>query len=202
MFLADLPIYKKLTHQRSQTFARYLAPIIPEGSHVLDFGCGNMMTALELLKLTPRLEVTGLDVIRDQNLTDETLSDPRIHFQITTTKELPFPDDHFDIALALATMHHTPDPEYYLSELKRVIKKDGAIIMVEEMALNPLDKMYISAQDWLLNKMKEGVPVPLNFRSHKHYLSEFKRQGLRIDFAGSVRAFPTFMHHYVYKLKK
>jgi ubiquinone/menaquinone biosynthesis C-methylase UbiE len=168
----------------------------------MDFGCGNMFTAIELLKIKPNMHITGLDVIRDQNLTDEILADKHIDFKITNTKELPFADNSFDVVLALATMHHTPDPEYYLSELKRVIKPTGAIILVEEMYLNQLDRVYISAQDWILNKMKKGVPVPLNFRSNDQYKDSFKKLSLHIDFEGSIRPVPTMMHHYVYKLTK
>jgi ubiquinone/menaquinone biosynthesis C-methylase UbiE len=202
MFLANLPVYKKLTRQRSITFATLLAKLIPDGSNILDFGCGNMFTAIELLNHRPNLKVTGLDVIRDQNLTDETLADKRLEFKITDTTEIPYPDNTFDGAIALATLHHTPNPEYYLSELKRVVKVGGFVILIEEMAINLLDKLYISTEDWLLNKMKEGVPVPLNFRYHSHYLKEFKKLGFEIEYEGSVRPFPTMMHHYVYKLKK
>jgi len=202
MFLANLPIYKKLTRQRSITFAQYLAPLIPDGSHVLDFGCGNMFTVIQLLNHRPNIKVTGVDIIRDQNLSDDILQDKRLEFIISTTKALPFEENSFDIVIALATLHHTPDPEYFLTELKRVVKKGGAVILVEEMAINLLDKIYISVEDWLLNKMKEGVPVPLNFRYHSHYLKEFEKQGLEIEFQGEVRPFPTMMHHYVYKLRK
>ncbi len=202
MFLANLPVYKKLTNQRSVTFAKYLAPLIPDGSSLLDFGCGNMYTARQLLLLRPNLSVTGLDIIRDQNLSDEILSDPRLHFQLSGEKKINSDDNSFDGALALATLHHTPDPEYFLSELKRVVKPGGFVILVEEMALNFFDKLYISTEDWLLNKMKEGVPVPLNFRYHRQYQDEFQKQGLKVAFQGSVRPFPTLMHHYVYKLIK
>lgn len=202
MFLANLPLYKRLTHKRSQKFAIYLSKLIPEGASVLDFGCGNMYTAAELVKVSPSLTITGLDPVKDQNLDDEKLKDSRLKFKLLTTKEIPFPDNTFDVAVALATMHHTEDPEYYLSELKRVIKPTGAIILVEEMYINLIDKVWISSQDWLLNKMKEGIPVPLNFRSHKHYLAEFKKQGLTIEHEDGIRSSVTYMHVYVYKLKK
>ena len=202
MFLANLPIYKKLTRQRSITFAKYLADLIPDGSHVLDFGCGNMYTVIQLLNHRPNLKITGIDIIRDQNLSDEILADKRLEFNIGSTKELPYENDRFDVSLALAALHHTPDPEYFLSELKRVVKSGGHVILVEEMAINFLDKAYICVEDWLLNKMKEGVPVPLNFRYHKEYLQEFEKQGLKIVFQGEIRPFPTMMHHYVYKLRK
>jgi ubiquinone/menaquinone biosynthesis C-methylase UbiE len=202
MFIANLPIYKKLTTKRSQKFAEYLAKLIPDNSSVLDFGCGNMYTAVELLKTLPNLKITGLDVVKDQNLDDKFLSDERLSFKLLTTKEIPFANNTFDVVVALATMHHTVDPEYYLGELKRIIKPTGCIILIEEMYLHLLDKAWISSQDWLLNKMKAGVPVPLNFRSHKHYLSEFKKQGLKIIHEDGIRSSVTYMHVYVYKLVK
>ena len=202
MFLADLPIYKRLSNKRSQKFAQYLSGIVPEHAHMLDFGCGNMYTSIELLKLSPTLKITGLDVVKDQNLNDEVLNDKRLDFALLTTKALPFANDTFDVVLALATMHHTEDPEYYLSELKRVTKPTGCIILIEEMYINLVDKIWISSQDWLLNKMKAGVPVPLNFRSHKHYMNEFKKQGLKIEMQDGIRSSVTYMHVYVYKLSK
>ncbi len=202
MFLASLPIYKRLTQKRSSKFATELSRLIPEGSTVLDFGWGNMYTAIELLKLSPTLHITGIDPVKDQNLNEEKLKDERLEFKQLTTREIPFPDNTFDIVVALAVMHHTDNPEYYLSELKRVIKPTGSIILMEEMYINFVDKIWISSQDWILNKMKEGIAVPLNFRSNAHYLEEFKRQGLTIEYASGMRSSVTYMHTYIYKLKK
>lgn len=205
MFIANLKLYKKLSRYRSFTLARHLQRLIPEGKdpvQVLDFGCGNMYTALELLKVRPQLHITGLDVVRDQNLTDETLAHPQLDFVQYDAQEIPFPSDQFDYVLALNTMHHTPDPEYYLSELKRVIKPDGAILMIEEMYHNRLDKAIISGHDWVLNKMKKDIPVPLNFRSNRQYLKEFNRQELKVVHVGGMRTFPFGIYVYTYKLVK
>lgn len=202
MFIANLPVYKKLTRQRSTNFAKYFAKLIPDNTTILDFGCGNMFTSQELLKIKPDLHITGIDVIKDQNLDDTILEDKRIAFKLLETRELPFPDNHFDVSIALTVMHHTDNPEYYLSELKRVTKPNGFILLVEEMYTNYLDKIYISSHDWILNKLKEGVPVPLNFRSNKHYLEEFKKQELEIMLEDGIRAFLTGVYIYVYQLRK
>jgi ubiquinone/menaquinone biosynthesis C-methylase UbiE len=201
MFIANLPIYKKLTRKRSRDFAAHLAKLIPEQSKVLDFGCGNMYTSQELLKVRPTLNIMGIDVIKDQNLDEQFLSDERLNFTLLKTKELPFPDNHFDVAFALTVMHHTDDPEYYLSELKRVTKPTGSIILIEEMYHNQLDKLVIFSHDWILNILKEGVPIPLNFRSNEHYLKEFERQGLNVVYKDGLRALITGIHLYVYQLK-
>jgi len=202
MFIANLPLYKKLTRQRSENFAKYFSKLIPDNAKVLDFGCGNMYTSRELLKIKPNLHITGIDVIRDQNLDDHALQDTRLAFDLLTTRALPYADNTFDTTIALTVMHHTDNPEYYLSELKRVTKPTGSILLVEEMYTNAFDKVLISSHDWILNKLKEGVPVPLNFRSNKHYLEEFKRQDLDIVFNGGIRAMLTGVYIYVYQLRK
>lgn len=203
MFIADLPLYKRLTVERSRTFAQVIAPLLPSDCTMLDFGCGNMYTSLELLKLHPGIQsINGLDVVRDQNLSEERITGLPIHFDLLSTRALPYPNDRFDVVLALATMHHTEDPEYYFGELYRVVRPGGSIILIEEMYIHLLDKWYISLQDWMLNKLKHGVPVPLNFKSERWYTALFQKLGLTIEHRGSARPFPTFMHHYVYKLKK
>jgi len=202
MFIANLPIYKKLTGKRSAIFAQRISKLLTPNARVLDFGCGNMYTAREIVKIDPSVHITGIDVIKDQNLDEKIIDGKNLDFKLLETRELPFPDNHFDATVALTVMHHTDNPEYYLSELKRVIKPSGSIILIEEMYINQFDKLLISSHDWILNKLKKGVPVPLNFRSNKHYLEEFRRQGLSIVHKDSIRAFLTGMHLYIYQLKK
>jgi len=69
MFIANLPFYKKMTLQRSLKFAQYIAKLVPENSKVLDFGCGNMFTAIELQKIVKSIHVTGMDVIKTRTWT-------------------------------------------------------------------------------------------------------------------------------------
>ena len=199
MFIASLPVYKKLSGQRSINIARYIAPLLPEHGHILDFGCGNGYTAFELLRLKTTLRITGVDVVIDQNLIPE--GRERFAFIENKEKSLPFADNSFDACVAVSVMHHTFSPEYYLHELIRCTKKGGHIILVEEMYLNVFDRIVISAQDWFFNKMKKGIPVPLHFRSNQHYLNLFAEQKLNITFAGSIRPCPPYIHHYVYRLE-
>lgn len=200
MFIANLSIYKKLSQGRSAVFAKRIAPLIGDEDYLLDFGCGNMYTAQLLVKMKPGVKILGIDVVRDQNLID--LSDqPGLSFELSGTNQIDQPDKKFDGVIALAALHHTPDPEFFLSELKRVVKPNGYLILVEEMAINWLDKIYISSQDYILNNLKSGIPVPLNFRYLHEYLNEFKKQNLRIEVQSSVRLIHTMMHHYIFKLR-
>ena len=192
-----------MTKSRSENLTNVLLPLLPDKGIILDFGCGNGYMAETILNKISAIEITGVDVIKDQNLDESILKNPRFTFQIIVPdKPLPYNNETFDVVVACASMHHTNSPEFYLKELKRITKTNGHIILIEEMYLNIFDKIWISAQDWFFNKMKKGVPVPLQFRSLKNYTKEFQNNALEVVFKGSVRPIFPYMHHYVFKLKK
>lgn len=201
MFIADLPIYKKLSSLRSKALASKVTAYLDDNTTIMDFGCGNMYTAKEIIRLKPGVKIVGIDIVEDQNL-DLIKGEPALSFVQSSSQILPFEDETFDHVLALACLHHTDEPEKYVGELKRVIKPDGTIIIAEEMHTSLLDKWYISGSDYLLNKLKEDIPIPLNFRSHRHYVQVFKDLGLKVLHKNSIRLFPNFMHHYIYVLGK
>ncbi len=200
MFIAKTDFYKKLSGQRSHKIAQKVEPFMPENGQILDFGCGNLFTAKTLAALRNDLSITGIDVIRDQNLHLD--DDGQLTFLQYEGDHIPFEDGHFDAAIASSVMHHTHDPEFFLGELQRVLKPGGQLVLVEEMYINFLDRIWISAQDFLLNKLKKGVPVPLEFRSHKHYQQEFERQGWEVCHGSHIRPGFPYQHHYVYVLEK
>jgi len=201
MFVARLGFYKDLSANRCKKIARALLPEIADGAEVLDFGCGNMFLAAELVKYNPTISITGIDVIADQNLDLKKLPE-KISFRQYAGPELPFAAASFNLIIASSAMHHTHNPEYYLSEFHRVLQPGGKLLLVEEMYLNYFDRLIIMSQDWLLNKMKKGVPVPLNFRSYSHYMQQLAEKGFEVIAESSIRPGFPFVHHYVLVLKK
>lgn len=200
MFVASTHIYKKLSRERSNKIANKLISLLNDEIKILDFGCGNLMLSQHLLRLKPKMEITGLDIIEDINLNRKVLKQNLI-FNLYSSRELPFNDNCFDAALASCSFHHTVNPEYYLKELIRVVKNGGHIILVEAMYINFVDKVWISTQDWLLNKIKNNISTPLQFRFYKHYKEEFERQNLEIVYENHIRPGFPFLHHYIFKLK-
>jgi ubiquinone/menaquinone biosynthesis C-methylase UbiE len=190
MNLADTILYHRLYQRRAFHLAEKICPFLSNFGNLLDFGCGNMCTAREIKKHLPNLNITGVDVIEDQNLYRTPLASD-LTFVLNKQKVIPFEDGFFEQVLCVSTLHHTSDPEYYFKELQRVLRQGGRFVLVEEMYAHGLDYLWIAGADLLSNKLKRGVPTPLEFRTYKFYKELFNRCGLNIAHHCSVRpAFP------------
>lgn len=69
--------------------------------------------------------------------------------------KLPFEDNSFDLITCFGTLHHIPNVSFVLSELVRVLKSDGYLLIREPI---------ISMGDWRkprrgLTKNERGIPV-------------------------------------------
>jgi phosphatidylethanolamine/phosphatidyl-N-methylethanolamine N-methyltransferase len=51
----------------------------------------------------------------------------RIRFEVADAESLPYEDSSFDRALATCVLHHLPDPEKALVELRRVVRPGGIV---------------------------------------------------------------------------
>lgn len=94
---------------------------------------------------------------------------PNENFQETDLSSLDFQDEFFDTVLSLETLEHTPDPERFLSEIYRVSKKDGILIMSVPPATAEIpQKIY----NILANNHGEGPHKFLPSRIVKHMLQK------------------------------
>lgn len=108
-----------------------LADMIPNGSRVLDIGCGNGRI-YQILR-DKAIDYEGLDaspnlIAHARRLNADVLA----RFSVGSMLALPFPDASFDVALAIASLHHVPSAAYRLralGEASRVLKPGGLLLM-------------------------------------------------------------------------
>ncbi|MBI4237637.1 MAG: class I SAM-dependent methyltransferase [Deltaproteobacteria bacterium] len=102
----------------AEAFAAHYA--LRAGQRVLDVGCGKGFLLYDLTQVVPGLEVHGLDISR-YALTHAKpeVADRLIHGH---ARELPFPDQHFDLVYSINTLHnlYCYDLDRALLELTRV----------------------------------------------------------------------------------
>jgi ubiquinone/menaquinone biosynthesis C-methylase UbiE len=117
--------------------ARYLAERVPPPARVLDVGCGTGVLAGRLAGLG--YEVVGVDpsggmlgVMRENF--------PGVGAVQGSGTELPFAAGEFDLALTVATLHHTAAPgdvERTLGEMARVVRSGGHVLVWDHNPRNP-----------------------------------------------------------------
>jgi ubiquinone/menaquinone biosynthesis C-methylase UbiE len=105
----------------------------PRGDErALDVGTGAGALALALAP-TVR-EVVGLDPVPELLELARARALPNTEFVEGDGAALPFSDGDFDLAGTLRTLHHVPRPERVVTELARVTRRAGRVLVVDQLA--------------------------------------------------------------------
>lgn len=104
------------------------------GQRLLDVGCG---TGVDVFSLTERVapggHVTGVDTATElvEGARTRAGSNTSVDFQVAEACDLPFADSSFDGARSERVLQHVPDPGLAISELVRVTRPGGRILVAD-----------------------------------------------------------------------
>ena len=99
------------------------------GKKVLDIACG-VGYGCKILSKKGAKNVIGCDISMESiNYAKEHYSGEGIKFQVKDIKKLDFLDEEFDCIVSFETLEHVKDQEVAITELKRVLKKGGILII-------------------------------------------------------------------------
>jgi SAM-dependent methyltransferase len=105
----------------------------PRGAErALDVGTGAGALALALAPLVR--EVVGLDPVPELLALARERGLPNTRFVEGDGTALPFPDGEFDLSGTHRTLHHVARPEPVVSELARVTRPGGRVLIVDQLA--------------------------------------------------------------------
>ena len=103
------------------------------GEQVLDVGCGTGAAArFAAAAVGPQGQVTGVDVNASMIAVAQSLPEVAgapIAWHVANATGLPGPDAAVDVVLCAQTLQFLPDKLPSLAEMKRVVKKDGRIVI-------------------------------------------------------------------------
>ena len=114
-----------------------------KGTRILDFGCGKGLITKEISKINQKAIITGVDVSQEALKSAKKRVKKANFTKIYESKKLPFKDASFDFIIASDVLEHVYDTEFAFSELGRVLKKDGKILI--SVPYNGLIKRVIIA---------------------------------------------------------
>jgi len=123
-------ILQKYWHNKKwQTLSKFLKGL--EKGKLLDIGCADGITTYQIYKNFPKLKITGLDYYK-KAIDFARKTKPQIKFVVGDAHKLPFKDDNFDIVTTIETLEHLHSPHVVLAEIRRVLKSDGYLIIVQD----------------------------------------------------------------------
>ncbi len=102
---------------------------LPENSRILEIGAGTGAN----FKFYPRSECAVASEISIKMIEFAKRKTNKIHLVQTNAENLPFPADYFDAAFATLVFCSIPKPENAFAELKRIVKPDGKIVLLEHV---------------------------------------------------------------------
>lgn len=111
----------------------YQAADIKDGISILDVGCGFGGTTASINNSYSGVKITGLNI--DERQLDiarkqiQARGDNSIEFVQGDATKMPFPDNSFDVVLAVECIFHFPSRSAFFEEAKRVLKPGGKIAL-------------------------------------------------------------------------
>jgi ubiquinone/menaquinone biosynthesis C-methylase UbiE len=95
---------------------------------------------------------------------------PNIKFVEGGAENIPLPDEFFDKVVASASFHHFSDQDKALEEMRRVLKSDGKIIILEIDPNTPRGKRLKFCETLFHTGAKLYQPSQLSKRIEEHNL--------------------------------
>jgi ubiquinone/menaquinone biosynthesis C-methylase UbiE len=106
--------------------------IEPTGGKILDVGCADGTVTKFILERSKADSVIGIDVLPGsmEYAKKRFSKSKKIKFQVADAEKLPFKKEEFDAVFCLDSIEHFFQPEKALREMKRVLKKNGYLVIL------------------------------------------------------------------------
>lgn len=124
-------------HDQANTLTELLHhdTLYPQGSIVLEAGCGVGAQTVILARNSPEASITSIDISGESIEKARQLAEKEglknVGFQVADIFNLPFEDETFDHVFICFVLEHLKNPLGALQSLKRVLKKGGTITVIE-----------------------------------------------------------------------
>ena len=145
----DKALTEKLPNEVASSYCGVGNPFslgkINQGEQVLDIGCGaGVDTILAAIIVGPKGSVIGVDIVSEMIARAESnlqmMDLDNVKFQRISGENLPFSDDTFDVVTSNGVINLIPDKETAMSEIIRVLKPAGRLMVADQIAAGSVQK--------------------------------------------------------------
>jgi SAM-dependent methyltransferase len=154
------PIEQRMMRGFFTALDGYLAPLTPR--RILEIGVGEGVVTRRVIERFPQASVVGLDLPDEELATN--WNDVDLDGVFGDAGGLPFPDDTFDLVLAIEVFEHLPDPDAAMAELARV----GAGALIASVPFEPIWRVGNMARGRYLRDLG-NTPGHINHWTHRGF---------------------------------
>jgi len=172
--------------------------------NLLDIGCGGGRFTESIPYYFPKVNIHGCDVSSTAISYAKKLGSGKVKYDVIKNKRLPYKNNFFDVCICLDVLEHVPNIKFFLSEVKRVLKKDGKFFLIV-----PCEGERFT-YTWFFQKLHFGQTLTHRYMGHIHpefthksVINILRKNGFGIQNTGYSEHAPyQLMHLFVYFLPK
>lgn len=172
----DQSFYPVVTHftyalQPSATarlnFVKEVIAAIPaRRASLADLGCGSGVILSEILRMKPLWMGWGLDISEEaisyaRRLAAHQRVSGRAEFGTGNVTHLPYPDESLNLIIASEIIEHMPEPERVISEIVRVLKPGGQLILTMPLESHTPGHIHTLSSQEDLRSLCEGAGLTI-----------------------------------------
>lgn len=136
--------------------------IVSCAGKMLDLGCGGGTNTEKLATLYKKARIHGCDISKTAIEYAKKYGSGKVAYSVMKGKKFPYTSSTFDVVVCLDVMEHVPDVSYFLSEVYRVLKKNGRVYFVVPCEGQPF------TFTWWFQKLGVGDQLTHRYWGHLH----------------------------------
>lgn len=115
----------------------------PASLAAVDVGCGVGLTVTELRGKFASISGVDISAAMIERARER---EPGVDFRAYDGAALPYESGSVDVAFTICVLHHVPRPERaaFMSELGRIVRPGGLLVIGEHNPVNPLTRIVVS----------------------------------------------------------
>lgn len=154
------PIEQRMMRGFFTALDGHLSQLAPQ--RILEIGVGEGIVTRRVIERFPQASVVGLDLPDEELATN--WHDVELDGVFGDAGGLPFPDDTFDLVLAIEVFEHLPDPDAAMAELARV----GSGALITSVPFEPIWRAGNMARGRYLRDLG-NTPGHINHWTHRGF---------------------------------
>ncbi len=139
-----------------------VATIKLDKGRLLDIGCGGGMLTESLPYYFPKASIFGCDISKTAIKYAARFGSGKVKYSEIRKNRFPYKDNFFDVCISFDVLEHVPDVDFFLREVKRVLKKNGKFLLIV-----PCEGQLLT-YTWFFRKIKLGQDLTFRYLGHIH----------------------------------